>query len=622
MVMGSRGIDFMNPNLTDHGVKGLLIEPFHEIEDPYHLYHDFGRNDNPHKICDSLLNKENKGDESEQTNSPGILFIIESENATIDLSDVNQVNDAITSSLERSGIPAVVHFSESSDGNHISFFELKDGYIVSRCMPEYKYCGFDIHFWSNIGKHEVAKKSVTDAVGSANSSISAYRIIAGGLFGLPSWRQSEKLRGPQFDVICHDAAHVGHEESQELEPEDFDEKMSIDHRTSIVKDSLVESVTLIDGKHKRIALLVGNGAGNNEADREELEVLNNIEDVDQVHLFNCPEMSNFNEYEKDSLNTAISCEKHLKESLERFSKDKKFDILIVGTTADMNTASILLKVFSSQYNSPTENAFESNLLILSTSPVSPNIELDQNWHGPLVQLFKNEVFVDEPATYSEIVIRRHDDNSGGIKLLLANNGDDHFIQRLNTTMVNFQEKSGYIVEFQMVDGGRYLMQENFVPTHHFLPDHYNQEEPLRQWESQQPLGHQILFQMELGKTAPVPNPLSKDFLYSRLEYAISKSSIPGLKGTAAYAATSYGDGLLLVNIWSGGSITVLWDGRAHVDVNLFTYENHANKAKAFEANFRFESGLKTILRDEQPRGVGRVVSYLKDLEDYETPHWA
>ena len=174
----------------------------------------------------------------------------------------------------------------------------------------------------------------------------------------------------------------------------------------------------------------------------------------------------------------------------------------------------------------------------------------------------------------------------------------------------------------MVDGGRYLMQENFVPTHHFLPDHYNQEESLRQWKSQQPLGHQILFQMELGKAAPLPNPLSTDLLYSRLEYAISKSSIPGLKGISTYTTSSYGDGLLLVNIWSGGSVTILWDGRAHVDVNLFTYENHVNQAKAFEANFIFESGLETILRDEQPRGVGRVVSYLKDLKDYETPHWA
>jgi hypothetical protein len=30
----------------------------------------------------------------------------------------------------------------------------------------------------------------------------------------------------------------------------------------------------------------------------------------------------------------------------------------------------------------------------------------------------------------------------------------------------------------------------------------------------------------------------------------------------------------------------------------------------------------TMLRDEQPRGSGRVVSYRRDLDEVQVPHWA
>lgn len=84
-----------------------------------------------------------------------------------------------------------------------------------------------------------------------------------------------------------------------------------------------------------------------------------------------------------------------------------------------------------------------------------------------------------------------------------------------------------------------------------------------------------------------------------------------------------GDGCLLVDTWMGGSIIILWDGRNHVDVNLFTYEEDFEQATAFEENFSLAiPGLEMILRDEHPRGMGRVVSFKKDIEEYEEPHWA
>jgi hypothetical protein len=33
-------------------------------------------------------------------------------------------------------------------------------------------------------------------------------------------------------------------------------------------------------------------------------------------------------------------------------------------------------------------------------------------------------------------------------------------------------------------------------------------------------------------------------------------------------------------------------------------------------------GYQTVLRDEQPRGMGRVVAYQRDLQGNTEPHWA
>jgi hypothetical protein len=79
-------------------------------------------------------------------------------------------------------------------------------------------------------------------------------------------------------------------------------------------------------------------------------------------------------------------------------------------------------------------------------------------------------------------------------------------------------------------------------------------------------------------------------------------------------------------LWSGGNILVVWDGRSHVDVNLFTHQvDNIAFAEYFESHFSEshfseQTALTRTLRDEQPRGIGRVVSFAKDITPL--PHWA
>lgn len=77
--------------------------------------------------------------------------------------------------------------------------------------------------------------------------------------------------------------------------------------TDIVDDALVEILKLIDGQDKKIVMLVKDDEVFNQIEKKHIDVLNNLEDVDQVHLLNCPAMKKFNEYKKDALRTPLGC---------------------------------------------------------------------------------------------------------------------------------------------------------------------------------------------------------------------------------------------------------------------------------------------------------------------------
>jgi len=84
-----------------------------------------------------------------------------------------------------------------------------------------------------------------------------------------------------------------------------------------------------------------------------------------------------------------------------------------------------------------------------------------------------------------------------------------------------------------------------------------------------------------------------------------------------------GDGCVVVCFWSGGSLIILWDDKVDVTVNLFTYGEDIEIGDIFELNISEILELSTKLRDEQPRGTGRVVSCKRDLLDTEMLlYWA
>jgi len=81
-----------------------------------------------------------------------------------------------------------------------------------------------------------------------------------------------------------------------------------------------------------------------------------------------------------------------------------------------------------------------------------------------------------------------------------------------------------------------------------------------------------------------------------------------------------GDGCIILESWALGSFVALWNGRNHVDVNMYLYEEDWDLVTEFYENLA-DVRLKLQLMDVQPRGVGRVVNFESDVEEEEEPAW-
>jgi hypothetical protein len=146
----------------------------------------------------------------------------------------------------------------------------------------------------------------------------------------------------------------------------------------------------------------------------------------------------------------------------------------------------------------------------------------------------------------------------------------------------------------------------------FTHSDYDNTAALQQWKDQRPLGLHTVFQLEtMDKRIPS---LSEKVLEAALKDAFKSTDVFDL---VLDSSTVVADGCVLFAHWksnSGGNVVVLWDGRIHVDLNLFTYqaengEVFADKIESATLEALSHFDFDRVLRDEQPRGTGRAVLY-------------
>ena len=613
LCLGSNGVDFIERQLTDHKIL-TMFAPLDKIDQEFDLVHDYLTNPNAQRHC---ATDEEEEELLEQESSPGTLMIVEVEDTSAELEPARKVESLVWATLRQEGLSIISSIATDEFMGSVLVVVMEEGYVAARTWPENNYCAFDIHLWSSFEKHERIKKALVAAVGSETRSVSSFRIVAGGMFGRSTWREDYKQRGPKFTQDCSDP--VGPElivpVVQTVVDDILNEIMGLNHQTGIV------------------AVVV---CGRKEQECPSLDVVSRHASIRQAFpLFACPILPDNVEYLEDSGNLMFSCENELLEKL--IEAEDRISTFVLDPSATFPMAQILNRIAKRAINRKT--LFTSDMQV-----IAPIMDKTETWRKHFVDEFR-DVIPLEPAFMADLLFNS---TESCLEVTSFLSGDEHFIANMKSLRTRIEQRTGLVGEIRAFGGGGFKFQEDFKASQWFLPGDYDQRTPYIQWHSQQPTGHQSIFQLEFKakgeqeneeeeeavieveqkggkekKEDEQPAALSKEIVKGLLIDTLSAHNMSTIRPVEEYS--NIGDGSVLVAVFyeSLGHVITLFDGRSHISLNIFTYQESTEFAQSFADHFKtLNDALDIVLFDEMPRGFGRVVNFLADIEPRHEPHWA
>lgn len=680
--MASHAIDLLHRNLTDHNIPTLYVNPLELDDDRFELVHDYRRNpDNKYKkMCKAHEDEKEKEELITQQGSAGIFMVVEAEEVTMDLNSIKNVQNAVIKTLEKAGFKIesfavrkwASYHSESASAETV--LVMREGYVTIRTWPEQNYCAFDIHLWSSFEKHEAAKKAVVTGVGGKMATASSYRIVAGGMFGVSTWKDDAMVHGPQIRHVCDQSSLPVRDVPMDI---------------GTVELAIEAGLSLVLDDKKYVAAAI---CGNEGACRS-IELLKKNEKVGEViPLYLCSDLTPDDQHSEDGRMRIVECERGILMNLqESLSDDKRLRVIIVDRTAPRLLVQMLLRIFTTQ-SWDNENMLAPDLMVLTTIE-----DESEGWKINFLDKIRTDIVKVDPLFRAEILFNT---TAGSMELGILSSGDESFMKHLVDMADKVEKKSGLALEIREIFGGMWRpFQQMIQPAEDAEEVHthesYDRTSPLEQWWSQQPVGHQTLFQFEtrpllvgdhiqayfkgvpatrcavgvitaihnedsynvkfaftehfdyhksftrvghdmhgtsvprdeLRKVYGSPNDeqLSEEKVTSALEYALSAIDSRTFSASEIHKLEVEGDGCLLVAFCLGGSVILMWDGRIHIDVNMFTFVESPSAHEDFKEQLRTKlRSLEAILEDEQPRGFGRAVNFKRGLGQGEraVPYWA
>jgi hypothetical protein len=289
------------------------------------------------------------------------------------------------------------------------------------------------------------------------------------------------------------------------------------------------------------------------------------------------------------------CEKQVEELLTaNTGEDDEVDMLVIDGSAPREMAQILSSTFSYAQN---RAAFLSDEHLFISMMKEQGSEL---WRREFLEQYRKEKH-EVPLFRTEVVMETGDRRLG-LELLYC--GENSFLNLHAMESSLRDELVDYTVEVKRVTGGFHYYDPDYA-SKSFPDSAYDRQPATEQGKNQLALGRQSIFQFEyFGDDASEMPTLEKLITFfeatlKRLRYS-------------PFTEDKYmevGEGAVVVSKFSEGSAVLVWDGSKHVDVNLFSSDQSEERANAFGNKFTELSGLSAYLRDDQPRGTGRVMQF-------------
>ena len=580
--MGSNRIDFLHPNVDNiikgHGVEMILLEEINDPDDRFqHIQYYQKTSARAQGKCD-----DKHVDESDmKLKRAGILMILEAENASGSLKG-KKLESALQSALEKEGLRTVSTISQPAPlaKGEVIVIVMREGFVAARTWPKEKYCAFDIYLWGRFNTMDNVKKALADAVGSKKESLSSFRIVVGGMRGTDTWAEDKKLIGPRI------VQHRNCEEKTEVKTtvESIDQRM--------IDTVMDESLNMVLSKDIVAAVF----CGVKDEPCNSLDVLSKNKNVREVIvIWTCPGIEKA-PFLDDSLTPMFMCEMETAKMLRNSAaKNGKFGAVVVDPSANIGMVQILERLMRNERN-------RRRLFMTHVAFFVPMVDMSEKRRRNFLEKSRSFLLEYDTVGRAEVVLKSIGDS---IEMGVLTTNDPHFFVRVLNVTDAIENRTGLESDIPMIKG-QPMKWQDYKPRE-YLPEDYDPRPGEEQFANQRPLGHQMIVQMKLGERKDA----EKGDITASIKNALEKS----LKGFTKMEMNAYedmGTGVVVIGLAPEGSVVAVFDGKSRLTVDLFAYDE--NGAVSFVDDFlKNLPRAKVLLRDVQPRGVGRVVNVLKDL---------
>jgi len=553
VAMGSNKHDFFHSPAKDHGVETLLYEPMVNETTHLDLVHHYHYNDPVEQgKCGPLRQPD---EEAEQGRSAGVMEIVDLEQVRVTLDQ--KLFDKLAKVVKKEGfeLATVPSFTPS-----MGLIKMKEGYILARLYPDQKYCALDINLWGHFHKLQALSKALADTIKAQR--VSSYRVVVGGMYGSSTWKEDRKIVGPKI-VQKRNCDRLA-KKNEEVQ----------------VNGSIIENTTVVEGINllpydDSIAIVLCDTAESCVA----ADLAKQHPKVSDVLIMTCPPMNVPGDTSKTAENM-FACERSMFVRLHGELGSDRVDLLLV----DGRVSKEFLQVWDSIFSSRRlfMETFEKNAVAVLMDP-HPSTE---EWRQHFLDRFRKDAHHD-PIGHAKIRIQAGLDTYVLGAVVCQQERVAYIIESLEQSIVRrFEEQniSGIEVETVYIRGGLYPWMPDFEPNN-FKATDYDMAPALKQYV---------------------------------LDTALNKAlQAIDVDVTLHDEISEVGDGTVFVHVGSDASAVSVWDGRSHVDVNFFNsldaekpdLDDKFLKVLLQELGGRF----KVALRDDMPRGTGRVVNFAEDM---------
>jgi len=587
ITVGSNAVDFLFETPIDHGLDNLYFDPAKQAKNKFNMWYNYRRNNTSGGFCDGASAQTR--DASKATASgAGVIRMLETEDVMLPLDSPSAVGATISQALKKAGL--TVASMQSLDDTHVLI--LKEGYVVARTWPDLNYCAFDVSLWSDFHKLDVAETELVSSMRSSPSkkSTSSYSVVTSGMFGANSETGEGRL-------LCRDKTDLPDDAARII-------------RDGAVKESvtdavLTKSLALVQDTKGIVVVLCGE-------QKRSCSILDaiakNLTQVEKIMpLWTCPGLA-ANVARADDVSPEMSvCNFDILLSLlDLRERGNKIVAIAVAPEAHLALGQILHKIMSSpKFRGPL---MADNYVVVAAASALDLSEVA--WRRALLDRFRTDFEQYDPAYRTEILFN---DTDSSVEMDVFSSGDGLFYSHLVDTVNVIEQEVGLKSEIRLVKNARNPYAAGFEPSSVASPDDYDERDFVEQWKSQRALGRQSIFQFNSNDSQ-----LAKSQIEEAFRHTLQSIGDETLR-KADIQVYDVGRGCVAVSIWPGGSIVLLWNGMTRIDVNLFTLVDNEKMHDDLEIVFMERvSSIDILSRDNQPRGLGRVVLFEDEREVGET----